>query len=181
MSGPRRLTKSHSHLPAGRRQSRSCPGDGDGDDSEHLPARHCSDALTTPLHRDATTFPCPSRRWGNRPRVSTCRGHTATCGRDSNPGTPGSRWHSRTPLLSKSKQEGHPEAQLCPALTASKARAHYLDLDDRRQPGPQKVRALRKLLPDQEAAQAGLELDDKADVGLPELLAVVGSGDLGDS
>lgn len=42
------------------------------------------------------------------------------------------------------------------------------------------MRALRKLLPDQEAAQAGLELDDKANIGLPELLAVVGSGDLGD-
>lgn len=39
---------------------------------------------------------------------------------------------------------------------------------------------LSKLLPNQEATEAGLELDDKADVGLPELLAVMGSSDLGD-
>lgn len=38
-----------------------------------------------------------------------------------------------------------------------------------------------KLLPDQEATEAGLEPDDEAHVGLPELLAVIGSGDLGDS
>ena len=33
----------------------------------------------------------------------------------------------------------------------------------------------------QEAAEAGLEPDDEAHVGLPELLAVIGSGDRGDS
>lgn len=40
---------------------------------------------------------------------------------------------------------------------------------------------LSKRLPNQEATEAGLELDDEANIGLPELLAVVGSGDLGDS
>lgn len=42
------------------------------------------------------------------------------------------------------------------------------------------MRMLSKLQPNQEATQAGLELNDKAHVGLPEPLAVMGSSDLGD-
>lgn len=60
------------------------------------------------------------------------------------------------------------------------ARACYLDFDDCWEPAPQKVGTFSKLLPNQEAAEAGLEPDNEAHIGLPELLAVVGSGDLGD-
>lgn len=66
-------------------------------------------------------------------------------------------------------------------MPPQKGRVRYLDLDNCWKPGPQKVGMFRKLLPDQEAAEAGLEPDDEAHVGLPELLAVMGSGDLGDS
>jgi hypothetical protein len=40
---------------------------------------------------------------------------------------------------------------------------------------------LSKLLPNQEATEAGLKLDDKANIGLPELSAVMGSSDFCDS
>lgn len=56
----------------------------------------------------------------------------------------------------------------------------YLDLDDGWQQGPEEVGRLSKLLANEESAKASLELDDKANVGLPEQLAVVGRGDLGD-
>jgi hypothetical protein len=42
------------------------------------------------------------------------------------------------------------------------------------------VGRLSKLLANKEATKAGLELDDKANIGLPEQLAVMGSSDLGD-
>lgn len=83
--------------------------------------------------------------------------------------------------LSKEEAGGTSEPQGSPALPPQKARVCYLDLDDGWKPGPQKVGTFRKLLPDQEAAEAGLEPDDEAHVGLPELLAVIGSGDRGDS
>lgn len=56
----------------------------------------------------------------------------------------------------------------------------YLDLDDGWEQGPEGMGRLSKLLANKEATKAGLELDDQANVGLPEQLAVVGSGDLGD-
>ena len=55
-----------------------------------------------------------------------------------------------------------------------------LDLDDGWKQGPEDVGRLSKLLANKEATKAGLELDDKANIGLPEQLAVMGSSDLGD-
>lgn len=61
-----------------------------------------------------------------------------------------------------------------------KSQGDYLDLDDGWEQGPEDVGRLSKLLANKEATKAGLELDDKANIGRPEQLAVVGSRDLGD-
>lgn len=61
-----------------------------------------------------------------------------------------------------------------------KCQGCYLDLDDSWEQGPEDMGRLSKLLANKEATKAGLEPDDKANIGLPEQLAVMGSGDLGD-
>lgn len=55
----------------------------------------------------------------------------------------------------------------------------HLDLDDGWKQGSEKVGVLSKLLANKEATEMGLEPDDKANVGLPEQLAAMGSGDRG--
>lgn len=83
------------------------------------------------------------------------------------------------PTRGKGRREGgYPVILISPGT--GKSQGCYLDLDDSREQGPEDAGRLRKLLANKEATEAGLELDDKADVGLPEQLAVMGSGDLGD-
>lgn len=61
-----------------------------------------------------------------------------------------------------------------------KSQSCHLNLNDGWKQGPEEVGTLSKLLSDKEATEASLKLDDKANIGLPEQLAVMDRGDLGD-
>lgn len=54
-----------------------------------------------------------------------------------------------------------------------KSQGYHLNLDDGWEQGPDKVGTLSKLLANKEATEAGLKLDDKANIGFPEQLAVM--------